>query len=64
MILEKEICRNCTHFLQTGMAINMSDGNAGYCLLLREKFKDNKIQNVKSIVGIRDTCPKFKNETE
>jgi hypothetical protein len=61
MLSKQKICKNCTHFFQTGMAMSMSDGNAGYCLLLREKFKESKSQNAKSIVEITDTCPKFKN---
>jgi hypothetical protein len=61
-----EICGNCKHFFQTGMAISMSTGNSGYCLLIQ----NNKKTEVRNESGIRkskreaimkksDNCEKF-----
>lgn len=60
-------CQNCIHFFQTAMAMNMGDGNVGYCLLIQN---DDSIDLVKTTSGIRkvkpsafrrkvDTCDQF-----
>ena len=61
-----EICGNCKHFFQTGMAISMSNGSSGYCLLIQNNKKkeirnDSGIRKAKieAIVKKSDTCEKF-----
>ena len=61
-----EICGNCKHFFQTGMAISMSNGNSGYCLLIQYD-KKTEIRNesgirkakIEAIIKKTDNCEKF-----
>lgn len=66
MKLNSNICKNCLHFFQSGLAKYMSDGEAGYCLLIQlNKNTDikRKYGNVKAklqaIKSILDSCDKF-----
>ena len=68
LMLEMHSCKNCIHFFQTGMSKSMSDGEAGYCLIIQ----NDESTETKNILGITeakisaikkrtDTCSKFMN---
>ena len=68
MHLKEKICKNCVHFFQTGMSKSMSDGEAGYCLLIQND-KSTDMKNKLGIIEAKlyaikrstDTCEKFMN---
>ena len=60
-----EICGNCKHFFQTGMAISMSNGSSGYCLLIQNNKTEIRNESgirkakIKVIIKKSDNCGEF-----
>ncbi|MGK0326203.1 MAG: hypothetical protein ACJA1D_001552 [Polaribacter sp.] len=66
MKLKDKVCKNCTHFFQTGLAKSVSGNKAGYCLWIQnDKLQQERTEssivkaNPEAIKFIFDTCSNF-----